>query len=83
VGARAVLTTLSRDRVLVAYVALAFLFSWAWWLPVAIAGGTASHYPGLLGPLVAAVVVTLATGSLAGVAGSSEVQGLRAGGQWR
>ena len=66
-GARAVLTTLSRDRVLVAYVALAFLFSWAWWLPVAIAGGTASHYPGLLGPLVAAVVVTLATGGFAGV----------------
>ena len=66
-GTRTVLTTLSRDRVLLAYVALAFAFSWAWWVPVAVAGGTASHYPGLLGPLAAAVVVTLATDGSAGL----------------
>jgi uncharacterized protein len=67
VGTKAVLTTLSRDHVLVAYVALAFAFSWAWWVPVAVAGGTASHYPGLLGPMVAAVLVTLATDGVAGL----------------
>ncbi len=31
---------------------------------MALAGGTASHFPGLLGPLVAAVVVAAATGGL-------------------
>ena len=66
-GTRAVLTTLSRDRILVAYLVLAFALSWAWWVPVAVAGGSASHYPGLLGPLVAAVLVTLATDGGAGL----------------
>ena len=49
-----------RDPRLIAFVALAFLLSWAWWVPVALAGGTASHVPGLLGPMIAAVVVTAA-----------------------
>jgi membrane protease YdiL (CAAX protease family) len=78
-GSRAVLTALSRDRVLVAYVALAFLFSWAWWVPVAVAGGTASHYPGLLGPMAAAVLVTLSTD---GVAGLRRIAGGLGGPRW-
>lgn len=49
-----------RDRRLTAFVALAFVLSWAWWVPVALAGGTAGHVPGLLGPMLAAVVVTAA-----------------------
>ncbi|MGY1753395.1 CPBP family intramembrane glutamic endopeptidase [Blastococcus sp. SYSU D01042] len=51
-----------RDGPLTAYVLLAVVLSWAWWVPVALAGGTASHVPGLLGPLVAAVLVSAATG---------------------
>jgi hypothetical protein len=45
---------LVRDRQLVAFVLLAVGLSWAWWVPVALTGGTASHFPGLLGhvPLV-------------------------------
>lgn len=36
---------------------LAFGLSWTYWVPVALAGGHWSHFPGLLGPLGAAVVV--------------------------
>ncbi len=60
VGARRVRDVL-RDRTFSAYVALAVVLSWTWWVPVALAGGTASHVPGLLGPLVVAVLVTSAT----------------------
>ena len=51
---------------LVTYVVLAFLFSWAWWVPMALRGqvvtagqGWPTHLPGLMGPAFAAVVVTL------------------------
>ena len=47
------------------FFALAYLFSWSWWLPIAAVGGVVrpddpwpTHMPGLLGPLLAAVVVT-------------------------
>lgn len=47
------------------YIALAFAFSWAWWLPLAAAGqvsragqGWPAHLLGLTGPAVAAIVVT-------------------------
>jgi membrane protease YdiL (CAAX protease family) len=49
----------------VVYVLTAFGWSWAWWLPLVVAGaevrqgeGWPSQQPGLLGPLVAAVVAT-------------------------
>jgi len=61
------LRALVRDRELLAFLALAFLLSWSWWIPVALAGGTASHFPGLLGPLLAAVVVTAVTGGRPGL----------------
>jgi hypothetical protein len=32
--------------------------SLVYWVPDAIAGGHASHFPGLLGPMLAAMVVT-------------------------
>lgn len=48
-----------------AYVLLAYAVSWAWWVPLALSGATTrpgqgwpTHVPGLLGPAVAAVVVT-------------------------
>ncbi|WP_147252362.1 CPBP family intramembrane glutamic endopeptidase [Blastococcus sp. TF02A-30] len=61
-GTRTALRAVVRDRPLAAYVLLAVLLSWSWWVPVALTGGTASHVPGLLGPALAAVGVTAATG---------------------
>ena len=40
--------------------ALAFGLSWSYWIPDALAGGHWSHFPGLAGPLVAALIVTAA-----------------------
>jgi membrane protease YdiL (CAAX protease family) len=55
---------LSRHRLL-AYVVLAYTFSWAWWVPMAATGTTTqpgqawpTHLPGLMGAALAAVVVT-------------------------
>lgn len=46
---------------------LAYLFSWSWWLPLAACGSLVrggepwpTHMPGLLGPLLAAMIVTAA-----------------------
>ena len=57
-----------RPARLVAFVALAYGLSWACWIPLALTGtvveagqGWPTHLPGLLGPAVAAVVVTAAT----------------------
>lgn len=47
-----------RRHPLGAYLLLAVALSWSWWIPVAVAGGTASHLPGLVGPALAGVVVT-------------------------
>lgn len=53
---------------LAAFVLLAFALSWSWWLPMAFTGqisrarqGWPTHLPGLLGPALAAVLVTAAT----------------------
>jgi membrane protease YdiL (CAAX protease family) len=58
-----------------AYVALACTFSWAWLIPQAVAGrivepghGWPTHIPALIGPAVAAVVVTAGTAGRAGLA---------------
>lgn len=47
------------------FIVLAYVFSWSFWLPLAVTGavvvagtGWPSHLPGLLGPALAAVVVT-------------------------
>jgi uncharacterized protein len=63
----AALRRLGRDRELIGFAVLTFILSWAWWIPIAVAGGTASHFPGLLGPMLAAVVVTAAAGGLRGL----------------
>jgi membrane protease YdiL (CAAX protease family) len=56
---------LAARRPLAAYLVLACAASWAWWLPMALTGSVArpgvgwpTHLPGLLGPALAAVVVT-------------------------
>ena len=55
-------------RRLVAFVVLAYALSWAWWVPMALTGtvvepgqGWPTHLPGLLGPAIAAVIVTAVT----------------------
>ncbi len=54
-----------RRHPVVAYVVLACALSWAWWLPMLVAGAVArpgdgwpTHLPGLLGPALACVAVT-------------------------
>lgn len=63
-----------RRHPIASFVVLAYALSWANWIPLllrgarVVPGGSVTHFPGLLGPAVAAfVIVTLAEGS-AGVA---------------
>jgi hypothetical protein len=63
----AVVRAVLHDRQLIGYVLLAVLLSWSWWVPVALTGGTARHLPGLLGPLLAAVAVTVISDGRAGL----------------
>ncbi|MDP2480955.1 MAG: CPBP family intramembrane metalloprotease [Candidatus Palauibacterales bacterium] len=54
------------------FVVLAYAFSWADWIPLLLrgervpAGGTVTHFPGLLGPAVAALLVTAVAEGRAG-----------------
>jgi uncharacterized protein len=63
-------------RELLAFLVLAFGLSWAWVIPQAVSHevvhrgqGWPTEYPALLGPAVAALLVTTAAGGRAGVAG--------------
>lgn len=47
-----------RRHPLAAYFLLAYTLSWSYWIPVALTGGHLSHFPGLLGPMLAALLVT-------------------------
>lgn len=64
-GLGAVVRSFIARHPLFAFVGLAYAFSWAWWLPQAFAGsavrigvGWPTHLPGLLGPGLAALIVT-------------------------
>jgi len=56
-----------------AYCVLAFALSWAAWLPIVFAGQSVgvgvrpSHFPGLLGPMLAALIITASTGGRIGL----------------
>jgi membrane protease YdiL (CAAX protease family) len=57
--------SLARRHPVPTFVALAYLLSWAWWLPLVLAGATVrvgmgwpTHLPGLAGPAVSALIVT-------------------------
>jgi membrane protease YdiL (CAAX protease family) len=59
---------------IVAFFALAYAISWAWWLPIAFDGATVergdaspSQVPGLFGPLIAALIVLAASEGRAGL----------------
>jgi membrane protease YdiL (CAAX protease family) len=61
-------------RALVGFFVLAFAISWAWALPFALGGqvvergdGWPTHYPALLGPAVAAVIVIAVTTGVSGL----------------
>ena len=60
-----------RGRGLLAYVLLAYGFSWLWLVPLAVTGlvvwqgqGWPTHFPALIGPMVAAMLVAARTGTL-------------------
>jgi membrane protease YdiL (CAAX protease family) len=67
-----------RRHPLAAFFVLAYACSWAYWLPVALTGGHLSHFPGLLGPMLSALLVTA---TLRGWAGVREM--LSRMGRWR
>lgn len=55
----------ARRHPIAAYAVLAFGLSWAWWLPIAFnhqivakGSGWPTHFPGLLGPMIAALSIT-------------------------
>jgi membrane protease YdiL (CAAX protease family) len=62
-----------RCHALAVFVALAYAISWAHWIPLALSGaivtpgGSGTHFPGLLGPALAAFIVTFLTEGGAGV----------------
>jgi uncharacterized protein len=56
-----------RRHPLGAFYLLTFALSWAYWVPDALAGGYRSHFPGLLGPAIAAIAITGLTRGRAGI----------------
>ncbi len=61
------LTGVIRRHPLGSFYALTFLLSWGYWVPDALSGGHLSHTPGLLGPMISALVITAVTQGRAGV----------------
>lgn len=63
-----------RRHSLAVFVALAYAISWADWIPLALSGavvtpgGSVTHFPGLLGPMLAAFLVTAIVEGRSGVA---------------
>jgi membrane protease YdiL (CAAX protease family) len=66
--------TLVRRHPVISFFLLAYALSWAYWVPMALAGvqtapgSRTTHVPGLLGPALAAFIVTGLTEGRAGVA---------------
>jgi uncharacterized protein len=58
---------LARTHPLTTFYLFAFALSWTYWIAAIATGGGASHFPGLAGPAVAAVVVTGLVGGRAGL----------------
>ena len=63
----------ARRRPLLVFVTLAYALSWAYWIPLALRrvtitpGGSESHFPGLLGPAIAAIITTALVSGRAGL----------------
>jgi len=64
---------LARRHPILTFIALAYALSWAYWIPLALRGvlitpgGSVTHFPGLLGPAVAAYLTTALIDGWAGV----------------
>lgn len=56
-----------RRHPLAAFYLFTFALSWGYWVPDALAGGHRSHFPGLLGPAIAAIAITGLTRGRAGL----------------
>jgi membrane protease YdiL (CAAX protease family) len=67
-----------RRHPLGAFYVFTLAFSWGYWIPLALTGGEGSHFPGLLGPMLAAFVVS---GACTGSAGVGDL--LRRMARWR
>lgn len=63
----------ARRHPLLTFTAFAYALSWAYWIPLAIRGarvtpgGTVTHFPGLLGPALAAFLTTGLIGGMDGI----------------
>jgi hypothetical protein len=58
-----------RRHPLAAFYGITFGVSWGYWITDALAGGRWSHAPGLVGPMIAAIVVTGLTEGSVGLRG--------------
>jgi membrane protease YdiL (CAAX protease family) len=56
-----------RRHPLAAFFVLAYLFSWSYWVPLVLFDPSRSHFPGLLGPMLASITVTASTLGKAGL----------------
>jgi len=65
VGLPSMVTALRRHP-LGAFLVFAFAYSWSYWIPVALAGGKLTHFPGLIGPMLAAFTVAAVSDGFAG-----------------
>lgn len=72
------LIAFARSHPLAAFYVLTFVLSWGYWVPAIIAGGTASHFPGLMGPALAAIVMSAVVDGRRGLRGLVERMG-----RWR
>jgi membrane protease YdiL (CAAX protease family) len=63
----------ARRHPLATYLALAYAISWAWWIPLALGGavvtpgGSVTHFPGLVGPALAAYLTTALSEGWSGI----------------
>lgn len=65
---------LARRHPVISFFVLAYAISWSWWVPLALRGevvragdGWPTHLPGLIGPAIAALIVTATTEGRAGL----------------
>ncbi|MGH9886730.1 MAG: CPBP family intramembrane glutamic endopeptidase, partial [bacterium] len=65
--------TFIRNHAVAAFFVLAYAFTWSWWIPMAVRGDIVqpgrfpTHFPGLLGPALAALVVTAVSQGAPGI----------------
>jgi uncharacterized protein len=72
-AAAASVRTFVRNRAVATFFVLAYAFTWSWWIPIAVRGQIVqpgrlpTHFPGLVGPALAALVVTAVSDGVPGL----------------